>query len=228
VEVAKEPQNQIQFDNYRKHGGATLGPYTTHIWKHDPRHLVFLLARYKFVAKMLEGRGKVLEVGCGDAFGTPVVAQTVKHVHGLDFEPMLMDDNRVRLKEISCSFEVCDITKKLPEGGPFEAAYSLDVVEHIPLEKEHLYFQNIAASLTPEGVFIMGTPNQTANEYASEGSRLGHINLKTHKTVKESMARCFENVFIFSMNDEVVHTGFGPMAHYLFAMGVGVKGKRSL
>ena len=28
----------------------------------------------------------------------------------------------------------------------------------------------------------------------------------------------FENVFLFSMNDEVVHTGFTPMAHYLFAV----------
>jgi len=25
------------------------------------------------------------------------------------------------------------------------------------------------------------------------------------------------------MNDEIVHTGFYPMAHYLMAMGVGLK-----
>ena len=35
------------------------------------------------------------------------------------------------------------------------------------------------------------------------------------------MARHFENVFLFSMNDEVVHTGFHPMAHYLFTLCVG-------
>ena len=29
----------------------------------------------------------------------------------------------------------------------------------------------------------------------------------------------FHNVFLFSMNDEVVHTGFTPMAHYLLAIG---------
>ena len=32
------------------------------------------------------------------------------------------------------------------------------------------------------------------------------------------MTHHFRNVFIFSMNDEVVHTGFYPMAHYLFAL----------
>mgnify|MGYP007028595943 CR=1 FL=1 len=35
--------------------------------------------------------------------------------------------------------------------------------------------------------------------------------------------RFFDNVFLFSMNDEVVHTGFTPMAHYLFALCVGPK-----
>jgi len=37
------------------------------------------------------------------------------------------------------------------------------------------------------------------------------------------MDKYFENSFIFSMNDEVVHTGYEPMAHYLFGMGVGLK-----
>ena len=33
------------------------------------------------------------------------------------------------------------------------------------------------------------------------------------------MLQYFENVFMFSMNDEVLHTGFAPMGHYLFALG---------
>ena len=33
------------------------------------------------------------------------------------------------------------------------------------------------------------------------------------------MQQFFHNVFIFSMNDEVVHTGYAPMAHYLLALG---------
>jgi len=37
------------------------------------------------------------------------------------------------------------------------------------------------------------------------------------------VSKFFRNIFIFSMNDEVVHTGFHPMAHYLFAIGVGKK-----
>lgn len=220
-EKAKEPQNQIQFDEYQERPGS-LGPYTTYIWQHDPRHLGFLLARYKFCAKMLEGKKRVLEIGCGDGFGIPVVTQTVGHVHGVDFEPLLIEDNCKRLGDRNCTFSALDITDARPDGK-FDAAYSLDVIEHIPSEREHRYFENICTALEKEGVFIIGTPNMTANAYASEASRAGHINLKSQAELRQLMQRYFENVFVFSMNDEIVHTGYGAMAHYLIAVGAGVR-----
>ena len=48
---------------------------------------MFMLSRYKFVAKMLAGLEHVLEIGCGDAFGTRIVTQAVKRVTGIDFDP---------------------------------------------------------------------------------------------------------------------------------------------
>jgi cyclopropane fatty-acyl-phospholipid synthase-like methyltransferase len=214
--IAKEPHNQSKFENYSKEA-EQLGPYTSQIWKSDPRHLAFLLARYKFCAKMLEGKASVLEIGCGDAFGMPMVTQVVGRVHGIDFEPLLLEDNRKRLKNRNCTFQVLDITKETP-AEKFDAAYSLDVLEHIPKDIEEHYFKNIKESLTKSGVFVVGTPNITADKYASQFSR-GHINLKSHAGLRADMSKHFSNVFMFSMNDEVVHTGYGPMAHYLFAVG---------
>ena len=103
----------------------------------------------------------------------------------------------------------------------YEAAYALDVIEHI--EDEWNFISNIAKSLLPDGICIVGTPNVTASEYASEYSREAHINLQSHKSLNDLMRSYFVNVFAFSMNDEVVHTGFYDMAHYLIFMGVGVK-----
>ncbi|MDQ5905126.1 MAG: hypothetical protein QG672_2720 [Pseudomonadota bacterium] len=223
MSTAKEPQNQVQFDLYHDatYGEANrIGPYTSHIWMTYPRHLGFLLARYKFVAKMLTGKKRVLEVGCGDGFGMPVVCQSVDHVHGVDFEPLLLEDNKRRLAQWPCSFSVLDIVSE-PPAERFDAAYSLDVIEHIPAAQENAYFGNICAALPPAGVLIVGTPNVTAEAYATEASRAGHINLKSHTALRAAMAAHFDNVFLFSMNDELVHTGYYPMAHYLFAVGVG-------
>jgi hypothetical protein len=54
--------------------------------------------------------------------------------------------------------------------------------------------------------------------YASPLSKEGHVNCKTMPDLKALMQRFFHNVFMFSMNDEVVHTGFYPMAHYLLGV----------
>lgn len=221
--IAKEAQNQVQFDTYFSEGGVVLGPYTSHIWRHDPRHMCFLFARYKFCAKMLVGKKTALEVGCGDSIGTPIVLQSVEKVHGIDFEPLVIEDAiRRNAYPDRCSYSVHDMIEA-PVQGPFDAVFSLDVIEHIPPEKESAFIKNIADSLKKDGIAILGTPNITAHAYASEGSRLGHVNLKSEKTFREALDPYFANVFVFSMNDEVVHTGFSPMAHYLLAVGVGRK-----
>lgn len=221
----KEPQNQPQIEEYRRKGPAQFGPWTSNIWRHDPRHLGFLLARYKFVAKMLSGRKRVVEIGCGDGIGIPVLLQEVGFVHGIDVEPLVLEDARIRFNAegiLDCSFEMLDATEQ-PLRGPFEGACSLDVIEHVPQEHEERYMTNICVGLTDHGVCLIGTPNVTASAYATEGSRIGHINLKSAQTLRALLDHFFHNVFLFSMNDEVVHTGYAPMAHYLFAMGVDPK-----
>jgi len=193
----------------------------------DPRHLGFVLARYKFVAKMAASAGfkKVVEVGCGDAFPTAVVAQVVDRIHAVDIEQQTLDNRaRNQILDTKVTFAVHDILAEPVLGGPYELAYSLDVVEHIPPELDDGYYKNIARSLGKRSMAIVGTPNKTAEAYQSEHSRIGHINLKTHEALRADMSRYFEYVLMFGINDEIVHTGFPQMCHYLLAVGLHPKG----
>ena len=226
TDLTKELQNQSQMDSYSQRGPATMGPWTSHIWRSDPRHLGFLLARYKFCAKMLAGKDDVLEVGCGDAFGSSVILQSVKRIHGIDFEPLVLKEAQCNMqKEFldRCTFSVHNMLEG-PVAMKFDAAYSLDVIEHISSQDENHFLANICSSLKTNGVCILGTPNVEARRFASQASSIGHINLKGADTLRKLLSDFFENVFIFSMNDEIVHTGFYPMAHYLLGIGVGLRG----
>lgn len=210
---------QLQIDAYNKHGGVRLGPWTSHLFYSDPKHLAFSLARYKFVSKMLAGAPSVLEVGCGDCFGSVIVADSVGEYIGIDFDEFIIEDNKSRLGAIeNMRFFVQDIL-----SGPFApkatSAFSLDVIEHIPNELEAAYVRNVVAS-TSGGPVILGTPNITASAYASKYSKISHINLKSAETLKACLEPYFKTVLNFSMNDEVVHTGYSAMAHYIFVLGV--------
>jgi len=221
-EQTREPQYMLLFDVKRERGVARLGLMINEAWQRDPKRMLFVLARYKFVAKMLSGTQRVLEIGCADAFGTRLVQQEVKHVTAVDFDPIFIQDVNDRTdRHWPLEARVHDLVKDGPVPGTFDAAYSLDVLEHIAKHDEHTFITNAIALLAEQGVFIVGTPSLESQRHASPQSREGHVNCKSGHELKETMLRYFHNVFMFSMNDEVVHTGFMPMAHYLFAVCCG-------
>lgn len=209
--------------DYQFIGSVALGPWTSYSLLHDPKHMGFVLARYKFCAKMLEGKGLVLEVGCGDAFGSPVVAQMVKRLVAVEPDARHIKSNKKRMAKVkNIEFRQMDICRQVPPEK-FDAVFSIDVIEHLDKPLNKSFMENQRALLKEDGVCIIGTPNITANKYASPRSRVQHINLKSQETLRLQMAKVFRNVFMFGMNDEVLHTGFAPMCHYIFGMGVGVR-----
>jgi 2-polyprenyl-3-methyl-5-hydroxy-6-metoxy-1,4-benzoquinol methylase len=213
----REPQYQRTLE-LQKSGLGTLGLMTNQAWQDDPKHLLFTLSRYKFVAKMLSGAKQVLEVGCADAFGTRIVVQEVANLTAVDFDPVFVKDVNERMSDrwpFACKTHDM-LTGSIEET--FDAAYALDVIEHIRPEDEKQFVGNIVRSLGNHGVLILGTPSIQSQTYASPPSKAGHINCKDAPALKKLLGDFFHNVFIFSMNDEVVHTGYYPMAHYLFGL----------
>lgn len=81
----------------------------------------------------------------------------------------------------------------------------------------------------PSGVaeyYAHASPNKftAADEsqaHASAQSRAGHVNCKSGEDLRRTLRQHFRNVFLFGMNDEVVHVGFAPMCHYLLALCIG-------
>ncbi len=199
-------------------GIQQFGLMSNYAWYDDPKRMAFHFARYKFVSKMLSGKQNVLEVGCADAFGTRVVVQEVKNLVAIDIEPAFIKDVNNRMcQKWQFSAQVHDMIAG-PLSGNFDGAYSLDVLEHISTEYEDAFVKNIRDSLSPTGVAIIGMPSLESQQYASPASKEGHINCKSGNDLKRFLEKYFHNVFLFSMNDEVVHTGYSKMAHYLLCV----------
>ena len=218
-----ENQYQESIQRVQQAGHERLGLMTTWAYQDDPKRLAFTFARYKFVAKMLAGSGRVLEVGCGDGFISRVVRQEVKALKGVDFDPSLIKDAEAnRSSQWPIEFAWHDMLKG-PVAGEFDGAYALDVLEHIPAEVEDTFLRNMIAPVKEHGVVIIGMPSLQSQTYASPQSKEGHVNCKDQRDLRKLLQKYFHNVFPFGMNDEVLHTGYHAMAHYLMMLCCGKK-----
>lgn len=209
-------------DNIFQESLLQLGTYYTHMIRSDIKHLAFTLSRYKYTSKLLVYRDQIdlLELGCQEALGALMFRQNNKlgRYVGVDLDQKAIEWNCRNMPsdmEFICDnfFNYEDHTR-----AGFDAIVSLDVIEHIGMEKENEFCEVIRQNIKQDGVAIIGTPSIMLSPYASEGSKIGHINLYDQKRLYRLMNKYFHNVYIFNMNDEVVNTGFAPMACYIFAV----------
>ena len=209
--------NKLIFkDFYDKVEDISFGKYNSYIWGKDPKHLVFALSRYKFVSKLLNSQNEVLEVGAGDGFKSRIVDVAVKKLFLCD--TIVENLNRYKkLRYNNNKYFVHDFCiKKM--NKKFDAIYSLDVIEHIDRKKVNNFIRNINQSLKKNGVLIIGTPSKESQKYTGKMNKLTHVNVYSSNKLKKFLNKKFSNVFMFSMNDEVIHTGFEKMSNYLFAL----------
>ena len=205
-----------------KFEGKNIGYYTDSEMASDIKHFMFRLARYKYVAKLMqyEKAVDVLELGCNEAWGALLLQQNIDLASyiGIDFDSDTIDWNRKNLSE-DFTFVCDDFFSYIKQSDrKYDLVLALDVIEHIDKEKEYEFCKLFSENLSERGTAIIGTPHINMMPYASEGSKAGHINMYDQKRLFHTCKNYFNNVYIFNMNDEVVHTGMNAMTCYIFAV----------
>lgn len=205
-----------------------VGTYIKHYIFNDIKHLSFTLSRYKFVSKLLayEKNLAFLELGCNEAIGGLLLRQNndVRRYVGIDFDEFAIKWNMENLSDGAEYYEadIFNLPSEVKRES-FDVVFSLDVIEHIESTKEKDFLRVMWDNVKEGGCAIIGTPNIAMSPYASEGSRIGHINLYNQKRLHDLCKQYFENVMMFGMNDETVNVGFEPMTCYAFAVCTGKK-----
>jgi 2-polyprenyl-3-methyl-5-hydroxy-6-metoxy-1,4-benzoquinol methylase len=195
----------------------TLGRYLAYWFEHTPRRALYSTSYYKFAAKMIGRNKRVLEVGCSEGLGTWLLAAECGFARGLDPDEEAIAVAKGNWPAEKVEFECADFLEA--PAGQWDAVVNFDVIEHILPANAGRFLGRMADNLTPYGVAVVGTPNLTGQVYASAVSKAGHVNVYSADRLEAEMRQFFRHVFLFGANDEVVHTGYAPMAHYLIALG---------
>lgn len=194
-----------------------IGQHLAHQFTKSPRRILHMMSYYKFAAKLIGKQKNVLDIGCGEGIGTWLLAVECGQANGIDTDSEAIGIGTNNWKDRRISFKCIDLFKMKKKN--YDAVVNFDVIEHILPENTYRFFQKISDCLDHDGIAVIGTPNITSDQYASPITKAGHVNLYSGERLEEEMKKYFHHVFLFGANDEVVHTGFLPMAHYLIAVG---------
>jgi SAM-dependent methyltransferase len=122
----------------------------------------FSILRPKLLSVMdllLTDEGRILDVGCGFGLFAAYFGQTHprRRIVGVDPDARRIGIAREVAAHLSLGaheFLVGDI-RDAPLRGPFDAAYVLDVMHHLPAEDQGRVLERLRALLAPGGVLIM-------------------------------------------------------------------------
>jgi SAM-dependent methyltransferase len=145
-------------------------------------------AGYRTVAERL-GPGRVLDVGCGEGFGSVRLCGPQRAVVGVDYDPGALAAARSRPETTGLALVASDARRLALGTGCFDWVCSSHLVEHFADPSLHL--AELSRVLAPGGQAFVLTPNEPA-----DFENPFHLRLFVPATLSEAMEEHFAEVWV--------------------------------
>lgn len=113
--------------------------------------------RYFLVARLVTGKA-VLDIACGEGFGSNVLSGTAASVIGVDIAEEAVLHARSKYKSDRLSFKVGSVTAIPLLDASVDVVVSFETIEHISEHEEML--KEVKRVLRPGGMFVVSTPDK--------------------------------------------------------------------
>jgi SAM-dependent methyltransferase len=150
------------------------------------RHLVV----YEWIAARTHGR-RVVDLACGEGYGSAVLARTAQSVVGVDANPEAFEHARAKYTSATVSFE-----RDMIElwSGDVDCVVFLQTIEHVP--DPDAVLEHVRDLIGPRGVAYVSTPNvlTLAPKGAERSGNPWHVREYKPAEFRELCARHFGSV----------------------------------
>lgn len=115
--------------------------------------------RYHFALPLVAGLD-VLDIACGEGYGSALLASRAARVIGADIAPDAVDHARARYASIAnLEFRQAACAALPFADASFDAVVSFETIEHITAQAE--FADEIRRVLRPDGLLLLSCPNKT-------------------------------------------------------------------
>lgn len=103
---------------------------------------------------------RVVDVGCGPGLGSQILTERGYEVTGIDYSERAIGFARVLVPAAQMLHHdirhLSDLTRL---HGQFHAAYCIEVIEHVPLQFQHMVLSGIYDLLRESGILVISVPS---------------------------------------------------------------------
>jgi O-antigen biosynthesis protein len=150
----KESRNDLAFT------GERFIPHQT-----DPLLALEHYHRYHFASRFARNR-RILDIGCGEGYGSAFLAQQANAVIGIDRDQATIGHARNKYSSIpNLTFEVGNCEEIRKDEQSFDMAVSFELLEHLDPDNQVKFLQSVQRMLKPDGLFLVSSPER--DEYAA-------------------------------------------------------------
>ncbi|QJR14129.1 class I SAM-dependent methyltransferase [Usitatibacter palustris] len=130
--------------------------------------------RYHFASRWVAGK-RVLDMACGEGYGSALLARGAEHVTGADISEQAIAHARAAYAKVS-NLEFANAScAKLPwPDASFDVAVTFETIEHI--DTQEAFMDELARVLKPDGVLVMSCPNKS--EYSDRRNFKNEFHVK--------------------------------------------------
>lgn len=153
------------------------------------------LHRYLSVTRLVKNK-RVLDVACGEGYGSALLARTAQSVVGVDIDQAAVTHAEAKYTQDKLRF-LCGDATCIPLSGEqlFDVIVSFETLEHI--EDHQAFFGEAKRLLAPDGILIVSTPNKTAYSDEPEYNNPFHVKELYFHEFRQLCAQYFKHAAFY-------------------------------
>ncbi|MBC8022682.1 MAG: methyltransferase domain-containing protein, partial [Burkholderiales bacterium] len=130
--------------------------------------------RYHFATGWAAGR-RVLDIACGEGYGSALLARRAAHVLGVDVSPQAIEHAKRTYPRVgNLEFKTGSCTAIPAPDASIDVAISFETLEHIREQEE--FVAELARVLKPDGILVVSCPNKA--EYTDKRGTENEFHVK--------------------------------------------------
>jgi ubiquinone/menaquinone biosynthesis C-methylase UbiE len=147
--------------------------------------------RYIFASHLVKEK-KVLDIACGEGYGSEILAHFSSHVVGVDISYEAIHHAGQKYKRPNLEFKQ-GLCNKIPlADSTIDVVVSFETIEHH--DQHEAMFKEIKRVLTPEGILIISCPEKFQYTDKPRGNNPHHVKELYRHQFEDLIARHFHNV----------------------------------